>query len=173
MQLILRGKNRIITLRQRQNQRPILRPIQLRPQCGRNWKFPKELTRTFQLPHSEATSKFRLQNLGQITNQKGSIFGSFLSFLFFFKNSSSKMPVHLNSAIVHTANGITARSFNNHFRISNKKHRLALSQSLYYHQCSSSAFCKQLYGFCKGIKKENLRKAMIEDLFSRRTVLLS
>ena len=46
----------------------ILRPSQLRPQCGRNWIHPIELSAALQLPHSESTTIQRLYFFRQITD---------------------------------------------------------------------------------------------------------
>ena len=87
----------------------ILSPVELRPQCGRNWIHLIKLTTPLQLSNRKACSIFRLKLLCQVLQQVRTILSSFLSLLFCLQNTFTDTPVHLHTTKVHTASRILPR----------------------------------------------------------------
>ena len=91
----------------------ILRPIQLRPQCGRNWIQPIKLPASLQLSHRKSATIIGFQLLGQVLYQVTAIVGPLFSLLLLLKNAASQLPIHLNPAEIHTTHRMSTSRIDN------------------------------------------------------------
>lgn len=82
-------------------QKLVMTPAQLCPQCRHNWECFVKLTIPVQLPHRKTIPEFRLQLFGKITDEILTVFRSFPALLLFFENAAPDMPVHKCSPVIH------------------------------------------------------------------------
>jgi len=78
-----------------------MRPAELRPQCGRNWKGSVKLSEPFQLSHGKTSAEFRLQGFCEPAYQECTVIGTVFARLFFFENTPADLPVHFYTGVVH------------------------------------------------------------------------